>query len=62
MGISPKDMDFISQTSRQEISLFALVPSQLVGIPDAQTYSNIQEARLPWEETIILLRSVLKVI
>ena len=30
------------------------MPSQLVGIPDAQTYSNVQEARLAlYEETII---------
>ena len=58
MGISPKDMDFISQKniSARDIALCFGVPSQLVGIPDAQTYSNIQEARLAlYEETIIPL-------
>ena len=30
------------------------VPSQLVGVPDAQTYANVSEARLAlYEETII---------
>ena len=36
------------------------VPSQLVGVPDSQTYSNVAEARLAlYEETIIpFLRKV----
>ena len=36
------------------------VPSQLVGVPDAQTYANVAEARLAlYEETIIpMLRLV----
>ena len=58
MGISPRDMDFISQKnmSARDIALCFGVPSQLVGIPDAQTYANIQEARLAlYEETIIPL-------
>jgi len=56
MGISPKDMDFISQRNMtaKDIALCFGVPSQLVGVPDAQTYANVQEARLAlYEETII---------
>ena len=40
--------------SARDIAMCFGVPSQLVGIPDAQTYSNVQEARLAlYEETII---------
>lgn len=56
MGLSPKDMDFISlkHMSATEIALCFGVPSQLVGVPDAQTYANVSEARLSlYEETII---------
>jgi HK97 family phage portal protein len=56
MGISPKDMDFISQRNMtaKDIALCFGVPSQLIGVPDAQTYANVQEARLAlYEETII---------
>lgn len=58
MGMSPKDMDFMQQknSSAKDIALCFGVPSQLIGIPDAQTYANIQEARLSlYEETIIPL-------
>ena len=58
MGLSPKDMDFLQlkNMSARDIAMCFGVPSQLVGIPDAQTYSNIQEARLAlYEETIIPL-------
>lgn len=58
MGLSPKDMDFLQlkNMSARDIALCFGVPSQLVGIPDSQTYSNIQEARLAlYEETIIPL-------
>ena len=62
MGLSPKDMDFINlkHLSATEIAMCFGVPSQLVGVPDAQTYANVQEARLAlYEETIIpLLRKV----
>ena len=62
MGLSPKDMDFLQlkNMSARDIAMCFGVPSQLVGIPDAQTYSNIQEARLAlYEETIIpLIRRV----
>lgn len=58
MGLSPKDMDFqnLRNMAAKDIALCFGVPSQLVGIPDAQTYSNMAEARLAlYEETIIPL-------
>ena len=56
MGLSPRDMDFINlkHMSATDIALCFGVPSQLVGVPDSQTYSNVAEARLAlYEETII---------
>ena len=56
MGLSPKDMDFLNlkHMSATDIALCFGVPSQLVGVPDAQTYNNVAEARLAlYEETII---------
>ena len=56
MGLSPKDMDFINlkHMSATDIAMCFGVPSQLVGVPDSQTYSNVAEARLAlYEETII---------
>ena len=56
MGLSPKDMDFhaLKNMATTDIALCFGVPSQLVGVPDAQTYSNVAEARLAlYEETII---------
>lgn len=56
MGLSPKDMDFLNlkHLSTTEIAMCFGVPSQLVGVPDAQTYANVAEARLAlYEETII---------
>ena len=62
MGLSPKEMDFsnMKNLSARDIALTFGVPAQLVGIPDAQTYANMAEARLAlYEETIIpLLRHV----
>ena len=58
MGLSPKDMDFLelSNMSAREIALSFGVPAQLIGIPDAQTYSNMETAKLSlYEETIIPL-------
>lgn len=58
MGLSPKDMDFLQQKhmAAKDIALCFGVPSQLIGIPDSQTYANVQEARLAlYEETIIPL-------
>ena len=56
MGLSPKDMDFgnLKHMATTDIALCFGVPSQLVGVPDAQTYANVAEARLAlYEETII---------
>ena len=56
MGLSPKDMDFLNlkHLSATDIAMCFGVPSQLVGVPDAQTYANVAEARLAlYEETII---------
>ena len=58
MGMSPKDMDFMQSKnmSARDIALCFGVPAQLVGIPDAQTYANVAEARLAlYEDTIIPL-------
>ncbi|MEX0300483.1 MAG: phage portal protein [Kordiimonas sp.] len=58
MGMSPKDMDWTSakNMNAREIALAFGVPPQMLGIPDAQTYSNYQEARQSlWEDTIIPL-------
>ena len=58
MGLSPKDMDFIQlkNMSAEDIALIFGVPSQLIGIPDAHTYSNFAEAKLAlYNETIIPL-------
>jgi len=56
MGLSPKDMDFLNlkHMAATDIAMCFGVPSQLVGVPDAQTYANVAEARLAlYEETII---------
>ncbi len=62
MGLSPRDMDFINlkHMAATDIAMCFGVPSQLVGVPDSQTYSNVAEARLAlYEETIIpFLRKV----
>ena len=58
LGLNPKDMDFLDllNLSAREIALAFGVPSQLVGIPDSQTYSNMEQAKLGlYEETIIPL-------
>jgi hypothetical protein len=49
-------MDFLNlkHMSATDIAMCFGVPSQLVGVPDAQTYANVAEARLAlYEETII---------
>ena len=58
LGLSPRDMDFHvnKNNASRNIALCIGVPSQLVGIPDAQTYSNMSEARLAlYEETVFPL-------
>ena len=42
--------------SAREIAMAFGVPPQMLGIPDAQTYSNYAEARLSlWEDTVLPL-------
>lgn len=56
MGLSPKDLDFISgkELSAKEIALAFGVPSILVGSMTSATFSNYKEARYNfWEETVI---------
>jgi len=56
IGLSSVDMDFLNQRrlNRTEICSAFGVPSQLVGDPEAQTYSNYAEAvKSFWENTII---------
>jgi len=58
MSLSPKDMDWLSgrNNAARDISLAFGVPAQLVGIPDAQTYANMEQARLAfYEETVLPL-------
>ncbi len=56
MSLSPRDMDFINckHSSARDISLAFGVPSQLLGIPGDNTYSNLVEARIAlWEQTVL---------
>jgi len=56
MSLSPKDMDWLAGRSAaaRDIALAFGVPAQLVGIPEAQTYANMAEARLAfYEETVL---------
>jgi HK97 family phage portal protein len=56
IGLSSVDMDFLNQRklNRTEICSAFGVPSQLVGDPEGQTYSNFTEAvKSFWENTII---------
>jgi len=56
MGMSPKDMDWTTgkNMNAREIAQAFGVPPQMLGIPDAQTYSNYSEARQSlWEDTVI---------
>ncbi|HSQ98224.1 MAG TPA: phage portal protein [Rickettsiales bacterium] len=56
MSLSPADMDFLDSkhSCARDIAMAFGVPSQLLGIPGDNTYSNLTEARLAmWEETIL---------
>lgn len=56
IGLSPVDMDFLNQRklNRTEICAAFGVPSQIVGDPEGQTYSNYGEAQKAfWENTVI---------
>ena len=58
MGISPKDLDFVSgkYLSAREIAQAYGVPAMLVGVPGDATFANYREARLHlWEDTILPL-------
>jgi HK97 family phage portal protein len=58
MSFSPKDMEYLQakNNSAREIALAFGVPSQLLGIPGDNTYSNLSEARIAlWEQTVIPL-------
>ena len=58
ISLSPKEMDFLEMkhSTARDIALSFGVPSQLLGIPGDNTYSNMSEARLfLWEQTIIPL-------
>lgn len=62
MSVSPKDMDFIEtkNSSARDIALAFGIPSNLIGIPGDNTYSNMSEARISlWEETILPLFSTI---
>jgi HK97 family phage portal protein len=56
VGLSPVDMDFLNQRKLNRIEICAAlgVPSQIVGDPEGQTYSNYGEAQKAfWENTVI---------
>ncbi|MDR1391058.1 MAG: phage portal protein [Holosporales bacterium] len=58
MGLSPKDLDFISgkELAAKEIALAFGVPNILVSSMSLATYANYKEARYNfWEETLIPL-------
>lgn len=56
MSLSPTDMDWRGgrDAVARDIALAFGVPAQLVGLPDAQTYSNFKEARLAFYEDTVL--------
>ena len=61
MGLSPKDLDFISgkELAAKEISLAFGVPNILVGSMSSATFANYKEARYNfWEETLIPLLNI----
>ena len=58
MGLSPRDLDFISgkSLSAREIAQAYGVPPMLVGVPGDATFANYREARYHlWEDTILPL-------
>ncbi|MDX9690361.1 MAG: phage portal protein [Proteobacteria bacterium] len=60
MSLSPKEMDWLAgrDAAARDIALAFGVPVQLIGIQGAQTYANMQEARLAfYEETVLPLLS-----
>jgi HK97 family phage portal protein len=58
MSMSPADMDWLRgrDAAARDIALALGVPAQLIGLPDSQTFANMQEARLAfYEETVVPL-------
>ncbi|NDG05306.1 MAG: phage portal protein, partial [Alphaproteobacteria bacterium] len=58
LSLSPQEMDWLKgrDMASRDIALAFGVPPQLIGVPDAQTYANYQEARLAlYEDTILPL-------
>ncbi len=58
MSHSPKEMDWLAgrDAAARDIALAFGVPVQLIGIQGAQTYANMQEARIAlYEETVLPL-------
>ncbi|MDR3450747.1 MAG: phage portal protein [Alphaproteobacteria bacterium] len=56
MSLSPKDMDWLAgrNNAARDIALAFGVPAQLIGLPEAQTFSNMEQARLAfYEETVV---------
>lgn len=63
MSLSPTDMDWKQgrDAVARDIALAFGVPAQLIGLPDAQTYANLREARLSfYEETVLPLAFALR--
>lgn len=56
MGLSPKDMDWQAgrDAAARDIAQAFGVPPQLIGVPDAQTYSNFAEARMSLYEDVAI--------
>jgi HK97 family phage portal protein len=62
MGLSPKDLDFISgkELAAKEIAMAFGVPPILIGFMADATFSNYKEARYNfWEETILPVLNIL---
>lgn len=63
LSLSPKDMDWLAgrRQAALEIATAFGVPAQLIGIPDAQTYANMEQARLAfWEDSVLPLLSLMQ--
>lgn len=56
MSLTPADMDWRQgrDAVARDIALAFGVPAQLIGLPDAQTFSNFKEARLAFYEDTVL--------
>ncbi|MDR1488362.1 MAG: phage portal protein [Holosporales bacterium] len=62
MGLSPKDLDFLSgkEFSAKEIALAFGVPPILIGETKNATFSNYKEARYNfWEETVLPMLNII---